>query len=72
MIEITRYIQWDMGHRIPNHQGKCKNPHGHRYKLEVRISGPINSSPGSSSEGMILDFGHVDHILKKNIYHGLQ
>ncbi len=68
MIKITKTIEWEMGHRIPNHIGKCKNPHGHHYKLELTLSGPIGSNKGSSSEGMIIDFGDISKLLSAAIY----
>jgi 6-pyruvoyltetrahydropterin/6-carboxytetrahydropterin synthase len=41
MTEVTKIVEWDMGHRVPNHKSKCRNPHGHRYRLEVTIGGPL-------------------------------
>ena len=40
MHEATRRIEWDMGHRVPEHGGKCRTPHGHRYVAEVTVRGP--------------------------------
>lgn len=62
---ITKQIEWDMGHRITNHRSKCRNIHGHRYKLEVCLKGKVNTSRGSSNEGMILDFYDVKKLLIK-------
>lgn len=58
---ITRKIEFDAGHRIPNHASKCRNVHGHRYVLEATLSGPIISS--GSQEGMVSDFGIVKEIM---------
>lgn len=66
MIEITKSIEWDMGHRIPNHKSKCRNPHGHRYKLEVTLAGPVSTERGASHEGMVYDFGDIkQHLMDK-------
>lgn len=67
MVEITKAIEWDMGHRIPNHSGKCRNPHGHRYRLELTLSGTVKNCPGSPEDGMIWDFGTVASILNTRI-----
>ena len=67
-MDITRIIEWDMGHRVPNHNNKCKHPHGHRYRLEATISGQINKTQGSSSEGMVLDFGDLKSILVTHVH----
>jgi 6-pyruvoyltetrahydropterin/6-carboxytetrahydropterin synthase len=51
--EVTRRLEWDMGHRVPEHGGKCRTPHGHRYAAEVAVRGPIGH------EGFVLDFGEI-------------
>jgi 6-pyruvoyltetrahydropterin/6-carboxytetrahydropterin synthase len=66
MIEITKSIEWDMGHRVPNHKHKCRNPHGHRYRLEMTVSGLVSKEKGTSEEGMVHDFGDIKkHLLEK-------
>jgi 6-pyruvoyltetrahydropterin/6-carboxytetrahydropterin synthase len=59
MLEITKIVEWDMGHRVPNHKSKCRNPHGHRYRLELTVGGSLVEVTGDSSEGMVLDFGDI-------------
>ncbi len=68
MIEITKCIEWEMGHRIPNHGGKCRNLHGHRYRLELTVSGELNATAGDSSEGMIIDFADIKRLMTQRIY----
>ncbi len=54
MPEISKTMTIEMGHRLPNHQGKCQNLHGHSYKIEIFVSGQlIDKGP---SEGMVVDF----------------
>lgn len=67
MLEITKTIEWDMAHRVPNHNSKCKNLHGHRYRLEVSVQGEIISTSGASDEGMVVDFHDLKVLLKKHI-----
>ena len=67
MIQITKTIEWDMGHRIPNHDGACQFPHGHRYRLEVTLGGPLVTHEGSPNEGMIVDFSVISESLKVHI-----
>ena len=68
MIQITKSIEWDMGHRVPNHRSKCRNPHGHRYRMELTLTGNIIRTPGDSSEGMVLDFGDIKKIMMNEIH----
>lgn len=67
MLVISRRFEWDMGHRLPNHKSLCKNPHGHRYKLLIEITGPVNKAKGDPKQGMIIDFGELDEIVTKDI-----
>lgn len=63
-MEIRRSVEFDMAHRLPNHDGKCRRLHGHRYKVEVVIEGDHTTNPpGTSDEGMVLDFSAVDRVL---------
>lgn len=68
MVEVTKSIEWDMGHRIPNHKGQCQYPHGHRYRLEVTLKGEMITLQGASDEGMLIDFVEFKAILKQRIY----
>jgi len=61
-MRITRRLEFDAGHRIPNHESRCCHLHGHRYALEVTLSGPVVDSAGAADEGMVLDFAHVKSI----------
>ena len=57
----SREIGIDMGHRVPNHNGKCKSQHGHRYRIIAHITGPLQEK--GSSQGMVLDFGFLKEIM---------
>ncbi|NRA47057.1 MAG: 6-carboxytetrahydropterin synthase [Oligoflexales bacterium] len=63
-MDVTKIIEWDMGHRVPNHKNKCRHPHGHRYRLEVSMRGAISLEKGSSSEGMVVDFGDIKELMR--------
>ena len=64
---ITKYIEIDMGHRVPNHKSKCRNFHGHRYRIEVGVDDKIITTPGSSDEGMVIDFSDLKQIMMEEI-----
>lgn len=68
MQTITKVIEWDMGHRIPYHNSKCRNLHGHRYRLEVTASGELCNKKGDSSEGMVFDFGDLKKVMMLKIH----
>ena len=66
-MQISRVFEFDAGHRIPNHKSECRNLHGHRYKLELSLEGPILNAEGESHEGMILDFSDIKTLVNKII-----
>jgi 6-pyruvoyltetrahydropterin/6-carboxytetrahydropterin synthase len=65
---ITKYVEFDMGHRVPFHKSKCRNPHGHRYRIEVALSGNVVDLNGVSESGMVMDFKDVKAILMKEAH----
>lgn len=67
IITVTKEIEFDMGHRIPNHKSKCRHPHGHRYKVVAEVEGPLHENE-DTNEGMVIDFGDLKTILMENIH----
>lgn len=63
-MQITRRLEFDAGHRIPAHQSQCRHLHGHRYALEVTLSGDVIHDAFSGSDGMVMDFGAVKEIAR--------
>lgn len=55
--QITREIQIDAAHRVPNHASKCRHLHGHRYVIQATCEGPLLAT--GESEGMVLDFSFL-------------
>lgn len=66
-MQITRRLEFDAGHRIPNHNSQCKHLHGHRYAIEITLSGDIIATEGVSEQGMVMDFSDVKRIAKEQV-----
>ena len=66
-MRITRRLEFDAGHRIPAHDSQCRHLHGHRYALEVTLSGDPIAERGASNEAMVMDFSEVKAIAKRII-----
>lgn len=64
---ITRRLEFDAGHRIPNHNSQCKHLHGHRYAIEITLSGKVITTEGASEQGMVMDFSDVKRIAKEHV-----
>ena len=61
-MRITRRLELDAGHRIPDHASQCRHLHGHRYAIEVTLSGEIIKADGLPVNGMVMDFADVKRI----------
>lgn len=56
-FQATKWIEVDAAHRVALHGSKCRNVHGHRYRVEATVEGPLH--PTGSEAGMVADFGHI-------------
>lgn len=66
-MQITRRLEFDAGHRIPDHKSQCRHLHGHRYAIEITLEGDIINKPGDAANGMVMDFSDVKAIAKREI-----
>ena len=64
---ITRRLEFDAGHRIPNHNSLCKHLHGHRYAIEITLAGDIITTEGLPEQGMVMDFTDVKRIAQEQL-----
>lgn len=66
-MRITRRLEFDAGHRIPNHQSQCRHLHGHRYALEITLAGGVIDAAGRPDDGMVMDFSEVKAIARQHV-----
>jgi 6-pyruvoyltetrahydropterin/6-carboxytetrahydropterin synthase len=57
-MKIAKEFSWDMGHRLPEHFGKCKNVHGHSYKMIIELDGSLNE------KSMVMDYYDLKKIVE--------
>ena len=50
-----------------SHNSQCKHLHGHRYAIEITLSGDIITQEGGSEQGMVMDFSDVKRIAKEQV-----
>jgi len=67
MLTITRKLEFDAGHRIPDHASQCRNLHGHRYTLLITLTGEVVETDGRPDSGMIMDFSDVKAIARTHL-----
>lgn len=66
-IRITKQFSFETGHALYGYDGKCKNVHGHSYKLSVTVIGTPISDTNNVKHGMVIDFGDLKKIVKAEI-----
>lgn len=63
---ITKEVQFDAAHRVPLHASKCKNLHGHRYRVVAHVEGELITEGPES--GMVRDFSIVKQKMNEKIH----
>ena len=66
-IRITKQFSFETGHALYGYDGKCKNVHGHSYKLDVTVIGQPITDTNNVKFGMVIDFGDLKKIVKEEI-----
>lgn len=65
-FSVAKEIEFDAGHRVPLHESKCRNPHGHRYKVVAHVRGDLQRK--GSATGMVIDFGDIKKFLTERVH----
>ena len=66
-IRLTKIFEFDAAHALWNYDGKCKNIHGHTFRLEVTVIGKPLDKPNHPKDGMVMDYGDLKKIVKEHI-----
>lgn len=66
-IRITKQFSFETGHALYGYDGKCKNVHGHSYRLDVTVIGTPISDDTNVKFGMVIDFSDLKKIVKEEI-----
>lgn len=54
MFELRVTLRFAAGHHLRQFHGKCENPHGHNYRVDLYIE-----SDRTDAEGMVVDFAEL-------------
>ena len=66
-IRITKKFSFETGHALYGYDGKCKNVHGHSYKLSVTVIGSPIVDRNNAKFGMVIDFTDLKKIVREEI-----
>ncbi|HMC02343.1 MAG TPA: 6-carboxytetrahydropterin synthase [Flavobacteriaceae bacterium] len=67
IIRITKQFSFETGHALFGYDGKCRNVHGHSYKLSVTVIGNPIQDNTHVKFGMVIDFSDLKKIVKEEI-----
>jgi 6-pyruvoyltetrahydropterin/6-carboxytetrahydropterin synthase len=59
---VRRSFDFEAAHKLPHHPGKCRELHGHSYRLVVCVDRPVD--PDS---GMAIDFADLKQIVRTRV-----
>ena len=62
MTTVTKTVRFDAAHILTNHQGLCKNLHGHTYRVDVSVSGDVGGD-----NDMVMDFKDLKLVAREAI-----
>jgi len=60
-MRVGRTFHFDSAHFLPDYKGKCENPHGHTYRLDVEVEDNVGG------DGMVLDFNKLKDIVDEQV-----
>lgn len=60
-VLVSKEFTFDSAHHLHDYEGKCKNLHGHTYKVIFGLSGFVDE------RGLMIDFGDIKEIWKTEI-----
>ena len=58
---VTRSFTFEAAHQLPWHPGRCRNLHGHSYRLEVTVEGGVDEN------GVVLDFDDLKTVVQREV-----
>ena len=59
---VRRVFRFEAAHRLPHHPGKCRELHGHSYRLVVSVDRPVEAA-----SGMAIDFGDLKETVRREV-----
>jgi 6-pyruvoyltetrahydropterin/6-carboxytetrahydropterin synthase len=61
-VRVRRRFDFEAAHHLPNHPGKCRELHGHSFRLLVTVDGPVDRQ-----SGMVIDFADLKRVVREHV-----
>lgn len=71
MLLVTKVFRFETAHAIHQHQGLCKNIHGHSYELHVTIAQTVPADDYLPDQGILFDFKDLKKIVTQSVIDSL-
>jgi 6-pyruvoyltetrahydropterin/6-carboxytetrahydropterin synthase len=68
-VQIRKQFKFEAAHVLPYHDGKCSRLHGHSYRLDVTVEGPLETA--GPATGMVVDFDVLSQVVRANVIDAL-
>ena len=66
-VRVSKEFKFETAHALDMHDSKCRNIHGHSYKLIITVLGIPKTDDTKSDVGMVIDFTDLKIIVNENI-----
>lgn len=67
-MQVSKQVELDYGHTLPNHYSFCNQIHGHRAKVVITVEGEVSQNENDSSQGMVFDFKILKELMMELIH----
>lgn len=61
IVTVSQEFEFHAAHLLEWHSGKCKNLHGHSYRVQVDVQGALDQ------RGIVIDFDELSEVLWREI-----
>jgi len=65
-LRVRREFEFEAAHRLPRHEGKCRLPHGHSYRLAVTVEREVDPE-----SGLAIDFSELKAVVEREVLQAL-
>ena len=64
MLTVTKTVSFDAAHILTNHQGMCRNLHGHTYRVDVSVRRVSAAPDADTPSDMVIDFKDLKKVIE--------
>lgn len=67
MLTVTKTVRFDAAHILTNHQGMCRNLHGHTYRVDVSVRHVPTAPEPNAPADMVIDFKDLKKVIEETV-----